>query len=281
MVNPFGALMVLASVIFAFLFILLNQVQRTNSVDLFRLYLTTAFGIVLSFGLLVLSKVVLYEWQFVLPMVFIGFQVSLLLTSLLKENIMEKVLLGVTLLLSLIPIQRPLNYLTQRNTNLDLVSDYIQLNARDSDIVILNPWEPVISFAYYYKGPCEIISVPLISKYDTHRADEIQIAMSQSVDEILKKIGNKITQTMKNGGRIWLIGEFAPPRDGQPPLSLEPAPSPHWGWRGGPYYQMWSEHLAVILMTNASTVALLTSEIDGTKKISPYEHAQVLRFEPE
>jgi len=281
MVNPFGALMVLVPVIFAFLFILLNQVQRAISVDLFRLYITTAFGIVLSFGLLVSSKVVLYEWQFVLPMVFIGFQVSLLLTSLVKETFMEKVLLGVTLLLSFVPIQRPLNYLSQRNTNLDLVSDYIQLNARDSDIVILNPWEPVISFAYYYKGPCEIISVPPISKYDTHRVDEIQIAMTQSVDEILKNTGNKIAQTMKNGGRIWLIGDFAPPRDGQPPLSLEPAPSPHWGWRGGPYYQMWSEHLALVLMTKASTVALLTSEIDGTKKISPYEHAQVLRFEPE
>ena len=279
MVNPYGTSVLVAFVAFCVFLFLLKQVNNAIKPDSLRLFLIMFCGTILSFGLLVSSKLVLYEWQFVLPMVFIGFQASLLLTSLVIENTLEKILLVAALILPLVPVQRPLNYLFQRCTNLDQVADLIQQNNSESDIVIVNPWEPVISFAYYYKGPCEIISVPPISKYDTHRVDEIQNTMAQPVEEIFKGIDRKITQTMKNGGRIWLLGEFAPPNNGHPPLSLELAPSLHWGWRSGPYYQMWSEHLATILMTRASSVTRLNAESDGTHKISAYEHCQVLRFE--
>ena len=278
--NPYGTSIAVMMVFSGLLLALVakGRIWISSEAGILKPLLATILGLGFSFVFLAESKVVLYEWQFIIPMVFVGFQSSLLLKTVLRESFLEKVLMVGALLLSWLPIERPLNYLGQRTTNLDLISRYLERNYKDSDLIIINPWEPAISFAYYYKGAGEFITIPPVSKTDTHRADEIQGAMAQPVKTLFQTIEPRIAKALKNDGRVYLIGDFSPPLHGADPLVLETAPNPLWGWKGGAYYQMWSEQLAAVLISKAASADLLTPEINANEKISRYENIQVIRF---
>ena len=48
----------------------------------------------------------------------------------------------------------------QRMTNVDLVASRLQAIGRPGDIILINPWYPLVSFNRYYRGPVPWMTVP-------------------------------------------------------------------------------------------------------------------------
>lgn len=277
-VNPLGTSLVLLLFLgnISYLFTL-KRALLSNS-GILRCIFATILGLFFTLIFLGSSKVVLYEWQFVLPTFFLSFQAAQFFTLTVQETKAEKSVLTICLVFSLLQAKKSWDYLHQRTTSLDLVARHIEQKAGEKDIIIFNPWEPVISFAYYYRGSCKIYTVPPVSRYDTHRFDEVQKAMEKANQPFFGDVSEEITKTLSTGGRVWLLGDFTPPPSFSTPFVVGPAPNLSWGWKSGPYYQMWSEQLALTLMAKASFVTDWTPEIVGKLKIIPYENPRVLTF---
>jgi hypothetical protein len=64
----------------------------------------------------------------------------------------------------------------------------------------------------------------------------------------------RVERTLRDGGRVWLVGQPMVPPAGEPPPHLPPAPTAPTGWRAGPYLDGWEAQLGVLLRTRAREV---------------------------
>ena len=134
--------------------------------------------------------------------------------------------------------------ITERETDLDLLAKNLERYGRAGDLIIVNRWFLAPGFSWYYHGPARWMTLPEISEKRIHRYD-LLIAKMQSPDA-LADIRSAITETLRSGNRVWLVGGAQPSPDGKP-LILSPAPDPQFGWDSGMYDYSWATQLAAFL----------------------------------
>ena len=136
-----------------------------------------------------------------------------------------------------------------RMTNVDLLARAIEERAGPRDLVLVNEWYMGISFNRYYRGETRWMTVPRIADHRMHRFDLIKEKM-RSADPLLE-VRRAMRRTLRERGRIWVVGHFKVPPD-ETPRWPPPAPRGRSGWRDGPYTTAWTEQIALFLETSAA-----------------------------
>jgi hypothetical protein len=235
-------------------------------------------GLAGSFLLLLQSKYLPYEWHFVIPAYFLFFQLATLWEKTVRPGKIEKIVIITMLVVAVSNVPNAMVYLSKRFTNVNLIANYLMNKTEESDLIIVNPWELSISLSHYYLGKAELLSVPPLSNYNTHQADDVTRFMQQDPAPFFSALNKRVSETLKNGHSVWLVGYLALPTLGTSPYFVKPAPNQISGWAGAPYYRMWTENLGVILLSTAENGCELTPEYDSNYSYLPYEHERTFQF---
>jgi hypothetical protein len=137
----------------------------------------------------------------------------------------------------------------ERLTDIDLVAQKLQQDARASDLIVVNPWFLGISFNWYYHGATQWLTLPEIGEHRIHRFDLVKMKMMSPIpiDDVI----DAMKQTLKSGNRVWLVGGAHMPQPGRAPLSLPPAPNSQFRWNADTYARAWSQQIAMFAQDHA------------------------------
>ena len=157
---------------------------------------------------------------------------------------------------------------TERRTNADIVASLVGKEATSDDLIVVSPWYYGVSFHRYYKGRADWTTLPPLEDLRIHRYDLLKAAMARPnpIDPVLEKV----TETLKSGHRLWLIGVFPDPREVDEPAVPPPAPHASSGWYCAPYIVTWGRQISYLLKLH-----VLQAEVIPTgagRPVNPYEN---------
>ncbi|EEF60114.1 hypothetical protein [Pedosphaera parvula] len=133
------------------------------------------------------------------------------------------------------------NTVRMRMTNMDLIAKRLSESVNKGDLIVVNPWYCGISFQYYYSGEAPWTTLPELQDHKFHCYDTVvQIMMKPDQMEAIGSVLDKITETLKSGNRVFLVGGLTYPPPNQKPPSLPAAPNGPAGWSSTPYQKLWS-----------------------------------------
>ncbi len=147
-----------------------------------------------------------------------------------------------------------------RKTNMDVLAAKLESLSNKNDLIVVCPFYLGVSFAYYYKGSTTWMTIPEITEQRVHDYDTFKSKMMQT--DPIKPILQKMTRTLQNGHRVWLVGGLNFLRPGETPRMLPPAPNSPYGWSEGMYQTAWSEESAFTLQTHGQTLEQIWMPID-------------------
>ncbi len=139
-----------------------------------------------------------------------------------------------------------------RQTNLDLMARQLTTSTAPGDLVVNTRWECDITFARYYRGAAEVLTLPPIADHRFHRYDLVlqKMATPAAAGPVLEKMA----ETLRGGHRVWLIGEPMLPEAGKRLPPLQPAWKDATGWHmGGAYYGVWTMQATELLAQHADS----------------------------
>ncbi len=138
-----------------------------------------------------------------------------------------------------------------RMTNVDVIAATLQKTAEPRDLVVVVPWVNGISFARYYRGAAPWITLPDLDDHRFHAHLAVAERMRLGDAGVRAEL-ERVEQTLRAGGKVWLVG--APPAlpPGTAPPSLPPAPSGPTGWQAAPYLDAWEAQLGTLLRTRGA-----------------------------
>jgi hypothetical protein len=143
--------------------------------------------------------------------------------------------------------------LVARQSNVDLIANWLGSQAQAGDLIVVNPWFFGISFNRYYRGNAPWVTVPILSERPIHRYDLLREKMSEQ--DPLKDLMPRIESVLRNGGRVYLVGGVQLLNEGERALVLPPAPGSQYGWSYLPYVVAWSQQLGKFLQAHVETSA--------------------------
>jgi len=139
----------------------------------------------------------------------------------------------------------------------------LQSYARDGDLIIVNRWFLAPGFSWSYHGQARWMTLPELSEKRIHRYD-LLIAKMQTPDA-LADIRSAISETLRSGNRVWLVGGAQLSQQGEPFL-LGPAPDPQFGWDSGMYDYAWATQLGSFLQQHVIDGEVVLSPIGGVNQ---------------
>ncbi len=164
--------------------------------------------------------------------------------------------------------------LTERRTNLDAVAAYLGRSAMEGDAIVVYPMYYGVTFQRYYKGIARWMTLPPLSESRIHRYDLVKDAMTRSdaIDPALEAM----SQALRTGHRVWLVGGLPAPAMDKPAPTLPPAPGAPSGWYCGPYLVTWGQQASHMLNAQALRGDPVPVPVPGKGRINPYENVPVL-----
>ena len=162
-----------------------------------------------------------------------------------------------------------------RHTNIDLIASKLQNLVSERDLILVTPWFFGVTFERYYTGKARWMTSPRIEYHRFHRYDLIKEAMeSINSAEAVKPVLAAMSDALKSGNRVWLVGRppFLP--EGQPPASLPSAPYGELGWYSGPYQHNWALQVGYYIRTHAVYGEDILVRVDNP--VSGSENPQVM-----
>lgn len=136
----------------------------------------------------------------------------------------------------------------ERQSNVDLVVNWVGDQARPNDLILVNPWFFGVSFNRYYRGVAPWVTVPILSDRRIHRYDLIREKMCE--EDPLRDLRPTIESTLRNGGHVYLVGGVHLLPEGERALVLPPAPRSQYGWSYLPYVIAWSQQIGEFLQAH-------------------------------
>lgn len=162
-----------------------------------------------------------------------------------------------------------------RMTNVDLVASRLEASAVEGDLVLVNPWFYGVSFHRYYQGRAPWMTVPDLADHRMHRYDLLKTRMA--APQPLADVLGAVRHTLRSGNRVWLVGIYTVPPEGELPPTLGPAPggSP-WGWRDAPYVGAWGLQIGAVLKKRAGHGRVVPVPVEGP--VSGHEYMLLHRL---
>lgn len=148
-----------------------------------------------------------------------------------------------------------------RKTNIDVLAVKLETLVGKDDLIVVTRFYYGVSFARYYKGSATWMTLPEIADHSIHRYDMFKGKMMEN--EPIKPVLQKISKTLQNGHRVWLVGWLNFLRPGEIPEVLPPAPNSLYGWSEGAYQSSWSDIAAFALQTQGHTLEVISIPVDN------------------
>jgi len=158
--------------------------------------------------------------------------------------------------------------LIQRRTNIDLIATKLENTAGRNDLIVVTPFYFGVSFNHYYHGPARWLTIPPVSEHRFHSYDQVKLRMTMS--DPLFELREAISETLRAGNRVWLLGTVEMPRPGDEPLQISPAPDPVHGWHDDAYMHAWAQQISVFLIghaTGGSVVEAPMPNVDSSENV--------------
>jgi hypothetical protein len=181
-------------------------------------------------------------WYFLPALVLGAAGLDILLAASASKRTVRLVTAGLAVLALGLP---DLALARTRMSQMDLLADRVAAEAAPGDLVVLVPWYHGVGYHRYGHGPTPWVTVPNLDFHRFHRYDLVKARMMQR--DPLRDVLGVIERTLRAGGRVWVIGEPAFPRPGEPVPVPPPAPAPDTGWQDVPYLESWSLQLGAFL----------------------------------
>jgi len=163
-----------------------------------------------------------------------------------------------------------------RRTNIDLAAADVADVAAQRDFVLVSPFWYCYPFKYYYKGPAPWSILPVVPD-DQIDLEYNAIKPLMTKRDPLQPAFARIEQTLKNGGRLWIVGRMPGPAPGVLPPTVAPAPDPVHGWDNVWYMQVWAMQTNYFVKKHA-TRFIVVSEERG-RPVSSLERAEIAMAE--
>ena len=211
-------------------------------------------------------------WQFVPLIGLVALALDVVLAGTLP---LRWARLGVALLVTAVAFPVSMDRVSVRQTNVDLIAQYLHTAAQRGDLIVVNPWYVGISFNRYYRGPAEWMTLPPIEDHTIHRYDLLKLRMTSP--EPLAPLYRAILSALESGHRVWLVGGLRFPREGQLPPVLPPAPAAPTGWSDGPYAITWALQVGHFVQTHAERLAVVGIPVGGP--VNNFENMSLLVVE--
>jgi hypothetical protein len=162
--------------------------------------------------------------------------------------------------------------LTERQTNIDIVSKKVAELAKPNDLIVVAPWQYGISFGRYYHGATRWITLPTIADLRVHRYDLMMEKMTSPhpIDDVLATIG----RTLSTGNRVWFVGGIQPPDPSKRALSLPPASDNSFGGDNISYSESWMEQMSVFVREHSERGQ--TVQFPTSRPVNQYEDVPLL-----
>ena len=145
--------------------------------------------------------------------------------------------------------------IVQAESNVAIVAETVEKNARPDDLIVVSPWSFGVSFNWYYHGATRWMTVPEMDDHRVHRYDLLREKMLSSFP--LEDVEQEIATTLKSGNRLWFVGQAEVPALGMSPLVLAPAPDPNFGWQIAPYRSAWSQQIGLFLVGHVEQMSVV------------------------
>jgi hypothetical protein len=210
-------------------------------------------------------------WYFLPALVLAAAGLDILLAASPAKRTVRLVTAGLAVLAMALPA---FGLARTRMSQMDLMADRIAAEASPGDLVVLVPWYHGVGYQRYGHGPAPWVTVPDVAFHRFHRYDLIKARMMQP--DPLRDVLGRIERTLRAGGRVWVVGEPAFPRPGEPVPAPPPAPHPDTGWQDVTYLHAWSLQLGAFLRDHAATGERVPIPRDGP--VNGFEQLDLLIF---
>lgn len=160
-----------------------------------------------------------------------------------------------------------------RQTNVDLVAQKLLETSTESDLIIIHPWWPGLTFERYYQGLTPWMTLPDISEHRIQRYDLVMEKMKEDHpnEDILEKARN----TLQLGHTIWFVCDVSLLQQTGPPRYLPPAPNGPLGWHEGPYLLYWMRQVAYFMKSHAQTIEEIA--VSAGTSVNEHENMRLYR----
>jgi hypothetical protein len=160
----------------------------------------------------------------------------------------------------------------QPRSNLDAIGARLTTEAGPSDLVVVHPWLYGITLGRYYRGAAPLLTLPPLADFSVHRFDLLKAQMQ--APGAADRVAARIEQTLRQGGRVWVVGDDPVRTGNRPVAALPPPPHPVTGWAVRPYVLAWGDQIGLLLARRAATRERLAVGVSA----QPLEDAELLRF---
>lgn len=89
-------------------------------------------------------------------------------------------------------------------TNIDQIGEELNLQAKENDIIVIDPWYVAVSFHRYYKGSVPVLTIPPLSDTSIHRYDLWKEKLQEPNPNAI--VNEAAAKTLREGNNIWFIG---------------------------------------------------------------------------
>ena len=139
-----------------------------------------------------------------------------------------------------------------RMTNLDDVARELERGAAKDDLVVLTSWYAGVTVERYYRGAAPWVSVPDFE--ERHFQPYAAFKDKLSEPEPMKPVLDRISDTLRTGHNVWIVGGLPLLRPEEAPGELPPPPHPAVGWNESSYTRVWLRQVSRLLLSKAKGV---------------------------
>src|SRR3989454_334524 len=212
----------------------------------------------LHLGFLKLAGRVPQAWQFVPLIAVVALAIDVVLGG---TRSLRWARVGVAVLATALAFPVSMDRVGIRQTNVDLIAQYVHTAAQPGDLILVNPWYVGITFNRYYRGPVPWMTLPPMEDLTVHRYDLLKLRMTSA--EPLAPLYGAIQGALESRHRVWLVGGLLFPPAGHVPPVLPPAPGLPTGWSDGPYTIGWALQTGYFVQTHAERLAVVRIPVAG------------------
>jgi hypothetical protein len=223
--------------------------------------LNLIFGTV---GLLVfhwITEFPIYPWHWLPTMMFAAINMEAALTQWAQR--VRTPWLVLLCLMSLASFPGAVRGAKCAHTNIEAVAAQLSKRAEAGDLIIVYPWYFGITFARYYTGPVDWVTLPQVDDLRFHRYD--LVTQDMLANKPITPVLDRVERVLASGHRVWLVGGLPGWKPGETEIpSPPPAPPPNiqTGLLATDYSYRCGAQAADFLSKHAEQVSSLETPVD-------------------
>lgn len=211
-------------------------------------------------------------WYYIPLMSLVAVLLDTLFATLVKGSGWRALRLAAIAILSIHLFFEAMLGVKVRQTNIDIIANKLTHEAGKNDLIIVAPWYCGTTFARYFHANTAWTTLPPLTDYSLQRLDlfKEQMIANNPIAPVIKQISD----TLKSGNRVWIVGDLNAAPEGHVPPELPPAPNSQWGWNHDAYSAIWEMQTLHFIQQHIKNAQLVSVPIN--QRVSPHENSTLV-----